>query len=82
MTALWKGEQESKGFGTVSETRRTQPEKHNSAKTRFQGNVCSQGNPVKTEAGNGTKGPKHVRQKQHRTGTILALSSPFVNRET
>ena len=28
------------------------------------------------------KGPKHVRQKQHRTGTDLALSSPFVNRET
>ena len=28
------------------------------------------------------KGPKHVRQKQHRTGTYLALSSPFVNRET
>ena len=28
------------------------------------------------------KGPKHVRQKQHPTGTVLALSSPFVNRET
>ena len=28
------------------------------------------------------KGPKHVCQKQHRTGTVLALSSPFVNRKT
>ena len=28
------------------------------------------------------KGPKHVRQKQHRTGNVLALSSPFVNGET
>ena len=25
------------------------------------------------------KGPKHVRQKQHRTGTVLALSSRFLN---
>ena len=40
------------------------------------------GNPVKTAGGNGTETPKHVRQKQHRTGTVLALSSPFVNRET
>ena len=28
------------------------------------------------------KAPEHIRQKQHRTGTVLALSSPFVNRET
>ena len=28
------------------------------------------------------KGQRHVRQKQHRAGAILALSSPFVNRET
>ena len=27
------------------------------------------------------KGPKHVRQKQHRTGPVLAISSPFVTRE-
>ena len=36
------------------------------------------GNPVKTAGGNGTKGPKHVRQKQHRTGTVLALSLTFI----
>ena len=40
------------------------------------------GNPVKTAGNNGTKSPKHVRQKQHRTGTVLALSSPFVSRDT
>ena len=57
-------------------------EKDNSAKTRFQRNVCSQGNPVKLLAAMERKGPKHVRQKQHRTGTVLALSSPFVNRDT
>ena len=28
------------------------------------------------------KSPKHGRQKQHRTGTVLALSSPFMNRDT
>ena len=38
--------------------------------------------PIKTAGGNVTKGQKHVHQKQHRTGTVLALSSPFVNRET
>ena len=40
------------------------------------------GNSAKTAAAMERKGPKHVRQKQHRTGTVLALSSPFVNRET
>ena len=40
------------------------------------------GNPVKSAGGMERKGPKHVRQKQHRTGTVLALSSPCVNRET
>ena len=40
------------------------------------------GNPVKLLAKIERKGPKHVRQKQHRTGTVLALSSPFVNWET
>ena len=28
------------------------------------------------------KGPKHVRQKQYCTWTVLTLSSPFVKRET
>ena len=40
------------------------------------------GNPVKTAGGNERKGPKHVLQKQQLKGTVLALSSPFVNRET
>ena len=39
-------------------------------------------NPFKTGGVNGTKCRKHVHQKLHRTGIILALSSSLVNRET
>ena len=81
MTALWKVEQESRCFGTVSETRRTQHRERQFTKTRFQRNVCSLGKYVKLLAEKERKGPTYVRQKQHRTGTVLALSSPFVNRE-
>ena len=43
---------------------------------------ASWGNAVKTAGGNGTKAQKYVRQKQHREGTIFALSSLFLIRET
>ena len=39
-------------------------------------------NPIKNGAGNGTKRPKTCPSKKHSTGTVLALSSSFVNRET
>ena len=44
--------------------------------------LAAWGNPVNLLAAMERKGPKHVRQKQQRTGTVLALSSAFVNRET
>ena len=44
--------------------------------------VAPWGKPVKTAGGLEPKGPKVVLQKQHRTGTVLAQSSFFVNSET
>ena len=37
---------------------------------------------IKTAVAKERKGQRHVRQKQHRAEPVLALSSPFVNRET
>ena len=80
---LWKVEQESMCFGTVSETRRTQH-----LERQFGQNPLPKKCLLPREflskllAAKERKGPKHVRQKQHRTGTVLALSSPFVNKET
>ena len=73
-----------KVFGTVSETRRTQ----HFGERQFGRNTlptkCSLPGEIlsKLLAAMQPKVPKQVRQKQHRTGTFLALSSPFVNRET
>ena len=39
-------------------------------------------NPIKNGAGNGTKRPKTCPSKKYSTGTVLALSSSIVNRET
>ena len=39
-------------------------------------------NPIKNGGGNGTKRPKTCPSKKHSTGTVLALSSSFVKRET
>ena len=38
-------------------------------------------NPIKNGGGNGTKRPKTCPSKKHSTGTVLALSSSFVNSE-
>ena len=38
--------------------------------------------PIKTAVAKERKAQKHGRQKQHRAGTILALSSPFMNWQT
>ena len=81
-TALWKLEEESRSFRAVSETRRTQHWERQFGQNRFQRNVCPWEILTKLLAAIERKCPKHVRQKQHRTGTVLALSSPFMNRET
>ena len=52
-------------------------EKQNLAKTRFQRNVCSLRNPVKTAGGNGTKRPKtrpsETTPYRDRLSTIITL---------
>ena len=81
--ALWNVEQESWCFGTVSETRRTQHRERQFGQNPLPTKCLLPGEIVsKLLSATERKRPKHVRQKQLRTGTVLALSSPFVNRET
>ena len=57
-------------------------EKLNLANSHVQRNIWFLGKFYETACGNGTKGPNHFHQKQHRAGTVLALLTPFVNRES
>ena len=75
-------EQESRCFGTVSEKGKHSTENHIWPTAASNEMFASLGNPIKTAFGLGKKGQKDVRQKQKGAGTVLALSSPFANRET
>ena len=57
-------------------------EKHNLANSRFQRNVSFLGKSYQICWWQCNEKAKTVHQKQHRTGTELALSSPFIYRET
>ena len=74
--------QKSSCFVSVSETLEHSTENHIWPTAASNEMFASLGNPIKTVFGLGKKGQKDVRQKQKGAGTVLALSSPFANRET